>query len=279
MAQSSLSSAIREVEEEYQIEIFERTKRGITITEEGSEFLSYARGVLTQVEIMENRYSNNQVHKQLFSVSAQHYDFAAQAFAELIQELDQNKWDCRFLETNTENVLEDVRTAYSEIGILYMNQKNERMIKQWFDQYDLEFVLLTNFKPHVFLGPHHPLAHRETIQIADLADYPMIKFEQSKNSSAEYSEEQLEQEVPEQSILYASDRATVINWLAETDGYLIGSGLVTSPFSAFERVIPLEDSQINYLGYIHNKNRELSFMAERYILLLKENISQQSRFD
>lgn len=278
MAQSSLSSAIRELEDEYQIEIFERTKRGINITEEGSEFLSYAREVLTQVNIMENRYTNNQTHKQLFSVTAQHYDFAAQAFAELIQELDQEEWDCRFLETYTQNVLEDVRTAYSELGILYINDKNERMIKQWLDQFNLEFVPLKDFEPHIFVGPHHPLAARESVKMADLAPYLMIKFQQSKGSTAEYSEEQLQQEVSDQSVLYASDRATVINWLAETDGYLIGSGLVTSPFSVFERVIPLEDSQVNHIGYIHAKNRELSFIAERYILLLKENLNQQSRF-
>ncbi|KXB36573.1 MULTISPECIES: LysR family transcriptional regulator [Bacteria] len=275
MAQSSLSTAIKELEEEYQIQIFERTKRGIFITEEGSEFLTYAEDILSQVKTLEQRYLGDN-DRHMFSISGQHYDFAAEAFARLVDEESGRKdWNFRFLETSTSRVIDDVRHSYSELGILYLNDSNRRVIEQHLDHYELVFKKLGLFYPHAFLGKNHPLANLKEIYLEDLKKYPIIKFEQAKGSSLQFSEESLEGNFEGEQVIYASDRATVINLLAKTNAYLLGSGIVTSPFSLLERTIPIVDGEASEIGYIQARYRKNSELAEKYIDHLRKMVKNE----
>lgn len=273
MAQSSLSTAIRELEEEYDIQIFERTKRGIFITEEGSEFLSYARDVLSQVSVMENRYLDaNQ--KKLFSISSQHYDFVSEAFAILLATDEEHTHHYRLLETSTTHVMENVKNAYSEIGILYMNAYNQKVIKQYLNHNELQYTEMGTFQPHVFVGINHPLADRETVTQADLLAYPSVTFEQAQGSSAQLTEEALDlAEESTQATVYVSDRATSINVLVKTEAILVGTGILTSPFRDMMRTIPIVDAEANHMIYIQNKYRKLSAEAEHFIEILADQLT------
>lgn len=272
MAQSSLSTSIKELEEEYQVQIFERTKRGIFITEAGSEFLSYARDVLSQVDVLEQRYKESG-GAQLFSVSGQHYDFASEAFAQLVKEMTPGSQSFRLLETSTNNVLQDVKNAYSELGIIYINHYNEKVINHYLERYEIQFYKLGDFQPHVFVGVDHPIASRESISIEELAKYPVISFEQSEGSSAQFTEEALETKFENQTTIYASDRATSINLLAGTDAYLVGSGILTSPFREVMRTIPINDQDPNVIGYIKARYRKFSEPGERFIKIIEEMLA------
>ncbi len=273
MAQSSLSTAIRELEEEYDIQIFERTKRGIFITEEGSEFLSYARDVLSQVSVMESRYLDaNQ--KKLFSISSQHYDFVSETFAILVAEDEAQAHHYRLLETSTTEVMEHVKNAYSEIGVLYINEYNQKVIKQYLNHNELQYTEIGAFQPHVFVGTQHPLADRDSLTQADLLAYPSVTFEQTQGSSAQLTEEALDLgEGSTQSTIYVSDRATSINVLVKTDAVLVGTGILTSTFRDLMRTIPIEDAGANHIIYIQNKYRKLSAEAEKFIDVLNKQIA------
>lgn len=272
MAQSSLSTSIKELEEEYQIQIFERTKRGIFITEEGSEFLSYARDILSQVDVLEKRYLES-ADKTLFSVSGQHYDFASEAFAQLVKISSKENQDFRLLETSTNEVLQDVKNAYSELGIIYMNFYNKKVIEQYLDRYEMQFFVLGEFQPHIFVGKTHPLANRQSVHLEELADYPVISFEQSEGSSAQFTEEALQAKFQNQTVIYNSDRASAINILAVTDAYLIGSGILTSPFKQLMQTIPIEDQEPNVIGYIKVRYRKLSPLAIEFIKIVETMLS------
>lgn len=273
MAQSSLSTAIRELEEMYDLQIFERTKRGIFITEEGSEFLSYARDVLSQVSVMENRYLDAD-RKKLFSVSSQHYDFVSEAFAVLIANDEDRAHHYRLLETSTTDVMENVKNAYSEIGILYMNAYNQKVIKQYLNHNELSYTEIGAFQPHVFVGKQHPLADRESLTQADLLAYPSVTFEQTQGSSAQLTEEALDLgEGSTQSTIYVSDRATSINVLVKTDAILVGTGILTSPFRDMMTTVPVTDVEDNHIIYIQNKYRKLSSEAERFIGILNDQLN------
>lgn len=273
MAQSSLSTAIRELEEEYDIQIFERTKRGVFITKEGSEFLSYARDVLSQVTVMENRYLNDN-QKKLFSISSQHYDFVSEAFANLVAEDEEQSHHYRLLETSTTDVMENVKNAYSEIGVLYMNAYNQKVIKQYLNHNELQYNEIGVFQPHVFVGKQHPLADRVSLTQADLAAYPSVTFEQTQGSSAQLTEEALDlNEDSTQATIYVSDRATSINVLVNTDAILVGTGILISPFRELMRTIPVTDSEENHIIYIYNKYRKLSSEAEKFIDILSGKLA------
>lgn len=269
MAQSSLSTAIKELEEEYQVQIFERTKRGIFITEEGSEFLSYARDILSQVDVLEKRYSES-AGKQLFSISGQHYDFVSEAFTQLVKKTDITNQDFRLLETSTSEVLQDVKNAYSEIGIIYINLYNKKVIHQYLERYEIQFFELGEFQPHIFVGTQHPLAHKKSVKLEELDQYPVISFEQAEGSSAQLTEEAIAAKFENQSVIYLSDRATTINLLTATDAYLIGSGILTSQFKGMMKTIPIEDQSPNIIGYIKVRYRKLSEPAQELIRIIQK---------
>ncbi|KXT73445.1 Methionine biosynthesis and transport regulator MtaR, LysR family [Streptococcus gordonii] len=85
ITQPSLSNAVRDLENEMGIDIFIRNPKGITLTKDGMEFLSYARQVVEQTQLLEERYKNPVAHRELFSVSSQHYAFVVNAFVSLLK--------------------------------------------------------------------------------------------------------------------------------------------------------------------------------------------------
>ncbi|AMB99359.1 transcriptional regulator [Aerococcus urinaehominis] len=276
MAQSSLSTSIKELEEEFEIQIFERSKRGIFITKEGSEFLSYARDILSQVDVLEARYSE-EGSKRLFSISAQHYDFVSEAFSQLINEASESTAHFRLLETSTNQVLQDVRNAYSELGVIYMNDFNRRVINQYLGRYEMTFEPLGTFAPHIFVGNHHPLADRKSVSLADLEAYPILRFEQDTGSSTQFTEEAVELEESESTMITVSDRAVAINVLENTQAYLAGTGILTSLFNQHMRTIPISDSPTtNEIGYIQVRYRKLSDLGQKFIKMLKKAVADNS---
>ena len=167
ISQPSLTNAIRELEQEMQVTIFHRTNKGVTITAEGDEFLAYARQILDQVGLMQERYLNVNERNPRFSVSCQHYSFAVNAFVDVIRKFDARKYDFTLRETQTYEIIEDVAKLKSEIGILYTSSQNETIIMKLIRQNDLKFEELFVAKPHVFISSKHPLADKEALTLED----------------------------------------------------------------------------------------------------------------
>ena len=80
VSQPSLTKALKELEKEMQITIFDRTNKGIHVSREGEIFLGYARQVLEQAALIEEKYKHKSGGKQEFCISTQHYSFAVNAF-------------------------------------------------------------------------------------------------------------------------------------------------------------------------------------------------------
>ena len=189
IAQPSLTSAIRELESEYGIQIFNRSNRGIEVTAEGEEFLGYARQVLEQADLIEERYTGSVSGKTRFCVSSQHYSFAVEAFVELLKAHGGNKYEFHMRETQTYDIIDDVSHLRSEIGILYLNEFNETVIRKTLRDNDLIFEPLFKAKPHVFIGNTSPLAKKKYLTLDDLKPYPRLSYEQGSHNSFYFSEE------------------------------------------------------------------------------------------
>ena len=278
MAQSSLSSSIKDLEEEYGIQIFERSKKGIEITKEGAMLLEFADQIVAQADQLDYRYLSATENRRLFSVSSQHYDFASEGFSRLVSEKKEESLNFRFLETSTSKVMEDVRDAVSEVGFIYLNDFNGKVIKQYLEAFDLKFDPLIAFQPHVFLSEFHPLAKKERITQEELHPYPVISFDQSKNSTLQLMEESIQVDQNAQRIS-ASDRATVLNLLSVTNGYLVGSGLLKSNTQDHIVVVPMDVDQKNTIGFIYSKVRPLSKISKRYMEIVRELLEGDQRIE
>lgn len=270
ISQPSLSGTIRDLEEEIGMKIFSRSNRGITITPEGEDFLGYARQILQQYQLMEEKFIEKKKPKQKFSVSMQHYTFAVQAFIEMAKDFGMDDFEFAVHETKTHEVIENVRNQKSEIGILYLNDFNRQVMEKIFQENAVEFTELFACGIYVFLSKGNPLAKKELIEFEDLKDYPCLSFEQGDENSFYFAEEVFSTYDYKQ-IIKTDDRATILNLMIGLNGYTLCSGIICNDLNGNEyAAVPLNTDEKMHIGYIKKKGMPLSRLGERYISELKK---------
>jgi DNA-binding transcriptional LysR family regulator len=267
ISQPTLSTSIKDLEAEISISIFTRTNKGVVLTAEGEDFLGYARQVLSQMELLEEKYIEGKKIKKKFGVSTQHYSFAVKAFVEMVKEFDMNEFEFAIRETRTADVIMDVRNGKSEIGILYTNDFNEKIITKLLKENQLEFHELVRCKGYVYLWKGHPLADRAKISMEDLLEYPCLSFEQGDNNSFYFAEEILSTYDYKKTIK-ACDRATMLNLMIGLNAYTLCSGIISEELNGSDYcAIPLDidiDIYMN-IGYIIKSHGILSDIGRKYI--------------
>lgn len=270
ISQPSLSGAIKEIEKEANLTIFNRCRTGAALTTEGMEFVGYARQVVQQMELLESRFISGQPEKQRFCVSTQHYTFAANAFADLIKQYGQERYEFIMNETQTHQIIEDVRNRFSDLGLLYLSDSNQSVLRKLFDDYDLIFHELFTATPHVFLDRDHPLAKEKTLSLQDLKPFPRLNFVQGAYESANFAEELFSNEIVDKNIR-VSDRAAVVNLMIGLQAYTISSGIYAKYLHGNRIIsVPLNEQDTMHIGYILNKSVILSELGEHYIRLIEQ---------
>ncbi len=270
VAQPSLTSAMQELERELGVTLFSRSGRGVTLTNDGTEFIHYARQVLQQYDGLLERFGRSGARKKHFGVSTQHYSFAVKSFVELVKRFGMDEYEFAIRETRTRDVIDDVFTGKSEIGILYLSDFNRKPLEKILRSNQLEFHPLTQCDAYVYLWKGHPLSRRQEIRFEDLADYPCLAFEQGAGGSFYFAEEILSTaEYPR--MIRAADRATMLNLMVGLNGYTLCSGVICEELNGEDYVaVPFtaEDDAVGSrmeIGYIVRKNMILSSLAELYI--------------
>lgn len=270
ISQPSLTNAIHDLEKEMNVEIFHRTNKGIDISKEGEDFLGYARQVLEQAAILEDKYKNGSGGKKQFCVSTQHYSFAVNAFVDLIQQYGQEEYDFSLRETQTYEIIEDVAKMKSEIGILFLNEFNEKVLRKLMKANDLEIHPLFTARPHVFISRRHPLADHTIITNEELEAYPYLSFEQGEHNSFYFSEEIFSTTERKKNIR-VRDRATLFNLLIGLNGYTVCSGVIDRNLNGEDIIaVPLQDESEMQIGYLTHRRGMRSRLGETYLAFLKE---------
>ena len=265
ISQPSLSAAVRELEEEIGITIFHRSNKGIVVTVEGNEFLGYARQLMEQYRLINERYIEKNSGKKKFSVSMQHYSFAVKAFVEMVKQFGMDEYEFAVHETRTFEVIENVRHFYSEVGVLYMNEFNQKVLTKILAENDLEFIPLFDCHVYVYVWKGNPIADKEKVSMEDLEEYPCLAFEQGEQNSFYLAEEVLST-YEYKRIIKADDRATFLNLMKGLNGYTLCSGIICEELNGGEyRAVPLDVDEMMTIGYIKRKGIPLSSMGKLYI--------------
>lgn len=265
ISQPSLSAAIKDLEEEIGIEIFKRSNKGASVTPEGEEFVGYARQVVEQYHLIENKYIEKKNSKKKFGVSTQHYTFAVKAFVEMVKQFGMDEYEFAIYETKTYEVIENVKSYKSEIGILYLNAFNEKILNKLFADNCLEFHPILDCHIYVYLWKGHPLAGQEEIALEDLENYPCLAFEQGNNNSFYFAEEVLSTYHYKQ-LIKANDRATLLNLMIGLNGYTLCSGIICEELNGSEYcAIRLKSEEKMTIGYLSRKGVSISSLGKKYI--------------
>ncbi len=274
ISQPSLTNAIKELEKEMNITIFLRTNKGILISKEGEIFLGYARQVLEQAYLLEEKYLKQDKRKQQFCVSTQHYSFAVNAFVDIIKEYGHDEYDFSLRETQTYEIIEDVTRMKSEIGVLYINDFNKLVIQKILKGHNLIFHSLIVVKPHIFISSKNPLAKKKKVTMEELRSYPYLSFEQGEHNSFYYSEEIFSSVVRYKNIR-VRDRATLFNLLIGLNGYTVCSGIIDENLNGKDIVaVALDKEGEMNIGYITRKDSLTSDLANAYIEALKQHVNK-----
>lgn len=276
MAQPTLSGTIRELENEIGFPVFIRTNKGTRLTPEGVEFLAYSKQVLNQADTLEERFLNRKKAKQKLSISSQHYTFVAQAFISLIRETDPSLYNFSLKEKGTAEIIEDIKAYRSEIGIMYINKFNEKMMSRYLKENHLTFVPLYEAKPHVFVSAKSKLAKKKSVCLTDLEDYIYLYFDQKDTDPVYFSEEILSTMEHSRKIA-VSDRATIFNLLSSLDSYTITTGRISRELNGDDlAILPLEVEELMRVGYISLENSILSPLADLYLKKLTEILKKEA---
>ena len=272
ISQPSLSNSIKDLEKELGFELFIRNNRGITLSVNGSEFLGYARQVVEQTQLLETKYFSSKPPRCNFSVSTQHYSFAVNAFVNLIKQYNYEEYEFTLRETRTYEILEDVKSLRSELGILYLSSFNTKVLKNLFQESNLAFQPLFKANPHIFINTKNPLAGKDFVTLEDLQPYPCLSFEQGEYNSFYFSEEILSTVFHKKSIS-VSDRATLFNLLIGLNGYTISTGIISAELNGTDIIaIPLKAEETIQVGWISHKSVTLSRLGTIYLDELKKVI-------
>ncbi len=277
ITQPSLTAMVKELESELGIIIFHRSGRGVSLTGDGQEFITYARQLYHQYEELAEKYGPAGTLKKKFGVSTQHYSFAVKAFVETVKNFDTAKYEFAIRETKTKEVIEDVRSLRSEIGIIYLSDFNRNFINKILKAGELEFHRLIDCRVFVYLWKNHPLAIKTGLTAAELNDYPCLSFEQGADSSLYLAEEIfVGNEFPQ--TIKANDRATMLNLMVGLNGFTLCSGIICEELNGDEyRAVPFlnteENNQSMEIGYITRKNQLISKIGNMYIDNIKRYLT------
>ena len=269
ISQPSLSETMKELETEIGLDIFLRSNRGIVITPEGEEFLGYARQVTEQFGLLQSKYIDKNV-KEKFSVSTQHYTFAVKAFVETVKQIGMEQYEFAVHETTTISVIENVKNFKSEIGVLYENDFNEKVLNKMFKENGLEFVELFSCDTFVYLWSGHPLAKQDVITMEELDEYPCLSFDQGKNNSL-YLAEEMKSTYEYRRLIKANDRATLLTLMIGLNADTLCSGIICEDLNGNDyKAVPLKETEKMRIGYIKRKGAKVSHIGELYIEELKK---------
>ena len=277
VSQPSLTKAIKELEKEMGITIFDRTNKGITVSKEGERFLGYARQVLEQAALLEEQYKSQSGGKKQFSVSTQHYSFAVNAFVELLKGAEIDQYDVSLRETQTYEIIDDVAHMKSEIGLLFYNDFNRPVLEKLIHTNELTFTELFTAHPHIFIGKNHPLANKDVVSMDELEKYPYISFEQGDHNSFYFSEEIFSTVVRPKHIR-VRDRASLFSLLLGLDGYTVSSGVIDEEVNGENIIsVPLAEEGLMHIGYITNNKMHRSRLGQEYIQALEQYVGNYGR--
>ena len=263
-AQSNISNAVKSLEQELHLEIFTRSSRGVALTNDGTELLGYARQVVEQADMLEARYEDGGTPQARLAISAQHYAFSVEAFVNVVERCRDSKFEFIMRETTTSQIIDDVRAFRSDIGILYLDDFNARVLQKAFADARASFHPLFDATVHVFVSERHPLARRPQLSLADLTPYTRYSFEQGTSNSFYYAEEPFSY-IPCDRNIRISDRGTLTNLLITSNGYTLSTGVLSNEMQWGMASIPLADAPTMHVGYIMHDDRKPSPLLQQYL--------------
>jgi DNA-binding transcriptional LysR family regulator len=272
VSQPSISALVKDLEEELHISIFDRTTKGIELTEDGKDLLRHAYRMIDQESYIKEYFRGRHAQPPMvFSVSSQHYSFVVELFAALENSLRPDTYLLRLRQTITSAVISDVAKQRSEIGIIFRSEFNEKNIDRLLRENNLSFTPFVRTSPHAFVRRDHPLTAKRDVDAEDLEPYPCIVYDQNDDIPQYYSEEIVLPGFEPAKLLLVSDMFSCVFMMEKCDAYNIGTGLFPEHGAAAAyTAIPIRGQPPMDVGWIGLTNAALSPLGGKFVSMLRD---------
>lgn len=271
IAQSSISSAIKDIESEYGITIFQRNSKGVVLTREGEELLVDLERIMDQMEFIEEKYKKKNMENQRLCISTQHHICGFDTFLKLLNTMKNIHYRVGFLECKTQEILENVEKGISDVGIIFYTKTGKNAMIQKLKEKDLTFHHIIYQKPHIYIRKGHPLCEKSFVQTDDVIKYPFVTYDQTFNNSSIFTDSIIPNNKINQ-VIYITDRASAYSILRSTDAFLVGSGYLSGDANYSDIIsISIQDADNIEIGWISKSKYALSDITAQYINLMMES--------
>lgn len=275
ISQPNLSKSISNLEEEFKIKIFDRTNRGVKLTKEGKDFLTYATYIINQIDNLERIYSDlSQESGFKLEISSMKLYTLGVTLSEVYKKAESKKVKISLKETYKEKIIEDVFTMKSEIGIIALSNMQERVFKGVLENRNLEFNPICKDRVYIYISKNNPLYNNKVIKVDQLNEYICVHLVEEPINALTYSiEADLLGFSNKDKSIYLNDKETITQFVLETNAYVIASGFNKIENIRGIRAIPLEDESVYFtVGWIKRKKEELSDEAKLFLEIFLENM-------
>ena len=167
-AQPNISRSIKELESDLGITIFNRSAKGMELTPEGAEFISYATEMLKQIDELESFYKKGAPRRQRFSVSVPRACYISEAFAEFSKSIGKESAEIFYKETNSERTIKNILEGDYKLGIIRYAENYDKYFKSMLDEKGLVYEMVAEFTYLLLMSKDNPLANRDEILTEDL---------------------------------------------------------------------------------------------------------------
>ena len=171
IAQPNLSRSIKELEADLGIAIFDRSAKGMLLTPEGEEFVSFAQNILRQIDQVERMYKDTASPKQRFSISVPRACYISEAFAQFSRQLSDQPAELFYKETNSQRTIRNLLEHDFSLGIIRYAENYDQYFRAMLEEKELNSEMICEFTYQLIMSKEHPLAQKEQIMFEDLQPY------------------------------------------------------------------------------------------------------------
>lgn len=189
MAQPNISRAIKDLESDLGIAIFDRSAKGMNLTAEGREFIAYSQKILSQLNDLENMYRNGTSTSQKFSLSAPRSAYIVEAFSRFSKSIEDRSAEILLNETDAYSTVKKVVSTECKLGIIRYEEAADSNFKEMLNKNNLTCQEITQFKHVIIASKDSPLCQRETLFENDLSRFIQITHHQPYEANISASDD------------------------------------------------------------------------------------------
>lgn len=216
IAQPNLSRSVKELEADLGITIFERTAKGMTLTAEGEEFISYARQILMQIDQVERIYREGSLRKRKFTIAVPRACYISEAFSCFSDDLGEEPVEVFYKETNSKRTIDYVLNHDYKLGIIRYAANYDKHFREMLEEKGLSYEMVSEFTYRLIMSSRSPLAGKDTVTFDDLAGHIEIAHADPYVPSLPLSRV-MKEELPDNTDrrIYVFERASQLDLLSE----------------------------------------------------------------